>query len=523
MHAMRGGPFTNDESLGEIKDMERMKRFVLAASALTLMGIAGCSRGEGNAVAVDTQKEFTDPVPIIWYLCANHEQPDIGSVEAAADAYLQEQYGLSVELNLKISDYAGYSDKMQMVIASEKPYDICFTSSWNNNFNGNAARGAYYPLDQLLKDYGKDVWASMPEKFWEAGKFQGTVYGVPSQQVFFKRNYVTVVAEYAREYGLDTDKIKGLEDLKDFFYQVKADHPQIYPLALSENGINGKNLLSMGFENITGEYLPGVIRITDQSATVVNQYETPEMEELYQLIYQFRMDGIIKPDAALTTNNGVAGMKDGTHIASVNATLKPGSESTEKENFGGREVLLIPISEPWITTESLTSGMNAVSSNSKYPELAMQILNLVNTDEKLYNLLCFGIEGKHYQKNGDGTIKSIEGAGYDPGSDWAFGNQFLAWKREGQAPDIWEKTIEENKSARTSPAMGFVFDPMPVQKQIAGVNTILDKYRIPLETGLKDPKEELTQFREELKKAGSDEIIAEAERQLRLYCGINSK
>lgn len=442
--------------------MKRIRKIIMVMFVLVLTGMAGCSPGAQKETDADTGENFADPVPIVWYLCGNHEQPDIGSVEAAADAYLKEQYGISVKLELKIYDYAGYSDKMQMVIASEKPYDICFTSSWNNNFNGNAARGAYYPLDELLKDYGRDVWASMPEKFWEAGKFQNTVYGIPSQQVFFKRNYVTVVSDYAREYGLDVKNIKELKDLKDFFYQVKEDQPQIYPLALSENGINGKNLLSMGFENITGEYLPGVIRLADQSAVVVNQYETPEMEALYQMIYQFRLDGIIKPDAALTTNNGVAGMKDGTHIASVNATLKPGSESTEKENFGGREVQLIPISEPWITTESLTSGMNAVSIHSKNPDVAMQILNLVNTDEKLYNLLCFGIEGRHYQKNGDGTIKTIEGAGYDPGSDWAFGNQFLAWKREGQEPDIWEKTIEENETAKISPAMGFVFDPMPV-------------------------------------------------------------
>ena len=42
--------------------------------------------------------------------------------------------------------------------------------------------------------------------------------------------------------------------------------------------------------------------------------------------------------------------------------------------------------------------------------------------------------------NEDGTASSIASAGYDPNTDWVFGDQFNALPRAGQSADIWEKT-----------------------------------------------------------------------------------
>ena len=252
----------------------------------------------------------------------------------------------------------------------------------------------------------------------------------------------------------------------------------------------------------------------DEGLTVVNQYSLDAVKSYYELVHRWAADGIVREDAAMVSNNGLEDMKAGTAIASVNAAFKPGVEAIEKSNFGGREVVFATLSDPWMTTESISSSINAVSANSKHPEEAFRLLTLVNTDETLYNLLCFGIEGEHYTVNEDGTVHILEDSGYHPNADWAFGNQYLAMPREGQAPDIWEQTKEENQKAERSPALGFSFDTSRVNSQIAAVQAVLSQYRVPLDTGMADPGREYPAFLEKLEEAGSREIIEEMESQL---------
>jgi putative aldouronate transport system substrate-binding protein len=144
----------------------------------------------------------------------------------------------------------------------------------------------------------------------------------------------------------------------------------------------------------------------------------------------------------------------------------------------------------------------------------MKFLNLVNTDATLYNLLCFGVEGTHYTVNADGTVTSDDSKGYNPNIDWMLGNQFNALLREGQAPDIWEKTKALNGSAVESKALGFSFDSTPVTNEIASVSAAYDQYGKILETGGADPAQVLPEFREKLKASGADKIIAEMQKQV---------
>lgn len=69
--------------------------------------------------------------------------------------------------------------------------------------------------------------------------------------------------------------------------------------------------------------------------------------------------------------------------------------------------------------------MLSINANSKHKEQAMMYINLINTDKVLYNLICYGIENKHYVlKDGfyslpDGV--TAEQVGYNPGINWALG------------------------------------------------------------------------------------------------------
>lgn len=74
--------------------------------------------------------------------------------------------------------------------------------------------------------------------------------------------------------------------------------------------------------------------------------------------------------------------------------------------------------------------------------------------------------------------------------------------------------MEFNNNAIQSKALGFVFDSTAVKTEMAAVKAVMDEYRLSLENGTIDPKENLPKFRQALKDAGIDTVIAEKQRQL---------
>lgn len=49
-------------------------------------------------------------------------------------------------------------------------FDLVFTSSWANDYYPNAKEGDFLNLNNLIKEYGKDVYRALDKKFWEGAK-----------------------------------------------------------------------------------------------------------------------------------------------------------------------------------------------------------------------------------------------------------------------------------------------------------------------------------------------------------------
>lgn len=80
-----------------------------------------------------------------------------------------------------------------------------------------------------------------------------------------------------------------------------------------------------------------------------------------------------------------------------------------------------------------------------------EVLNEMYTNPDVVNLLDWGIEGVHYEKQDDGTIDFPEGVDantttYGLNMDWFFGNQFLSyiWGK-GRDTTIYSR-LEENQT-----------------------------------------------------------------------------
>ncbi len=167
--------------------------------------------------------------------------------------------------------------------------------------------------------------------------------------------------------------------------------------------------------------------------------------------------------------------------------------------------------------------MNAICATTVDPTASMKVLEMFNTNKDVYRLMCFGIEGVHYEyldKELD-VIQLPEGKtdaeiGYSPNTDWMFGNQFLAPYRTVETAKLnaWEQTRRLNNSAVPHITLGFTFDRKPVENEIAQVQAVSAEFCEPVYAGWVEFEGNYETCVEKVKAAGIDAIIAEGQRQV---------
>jgi putative aldouronate transport system substrate-binding protein len=200
---------------------------------------------------------------------------------------------------------------------------------------------------------------------------------------------------------------------------------------------------------------------------------------------------------------------------------KPGND-VEAQTAYGWEFVSKNLTDPLILdTSGATATMNAICSTSEHPIEAMRVLEKLNTDVEVYNLLSRGIEGVHWvwADEGNKVITYPDGvdattSGYDPNTDWMFGNQFNAYYRSEAQVGAWEATKKMNDEAYPSQALGFVVDRTPIQTEIAQVTAILEEAGRPIEWGWVAYDEAAPALIERINEAGAQTIIDEVQRQL---------
>ena len=126
----------------------------------------------------------------------------------------------------------------------------------------------------------------------------------------------------------------------------------------------------------------------------------------------------------------------------------------------GREYYVVIAEYPEATEEELYGNMFAVYSNSNYLARAMKVITYLNTNQEMRDLLQYGIEGQHYERNDNGTIKLIKNEKYGIYSMdlEKTGNCFIATPTEEMGVDAWTYAKLQNNDSLINPLLGFDFN-----------------------------------------------------------------
>lgn len=501
------------------------RRRFLAQSSKSLLaaGLTGGAMAGGSTLLSACgggQSSTQGPVEITYtYPASLDALKDIQSVQDAINAILKPEINTTLKLNP--IDSSAFDQKMKLAFAAgQNVGDIVFTASWTNNYYQNVANRNLIAIDDLLPKYAPGLYASMPASTWNAARVGGKLYAVINQQLFPQTFGVNVKKDLADKYHLNLDTINGYADLTPFLAAVKAGSPDIIPWwTTTPPGEGGQTFFPQiyGWDpvfDVGGADI--VIRYDDANLRVFHVYSTPEYRQTADLVYNWHQMGYTTKDASQdATTQRYAGK-----YATWSDQYRPGLvDPTITYQTVGKSFC----NPPFLNTYVITATMNAITRSCQHPQQAMQVLEMFNTNTQVYNLMCFGIEGKHYvftnQAKGVVALPSgitAENDAYNPDTDWMFGNQFNAYYRYGSEADIrlWDIQQQMNQTAALSKALGFAFDPSAVQSQIAAVSAVTGQYRTQFANGMANPAVAMPAFLSKLQTAGIDQIVAEVQKQI---------
>lgn len=477
----------------------------LLLGAAIVLGACGNTGNEKPAATNEGGKTEAATYEVAMAYPAFGDVSDVQSVEAAISELTSEKIGVTVKL-IPING-SNYSNQLNLMLSGSEKLDLAYTSIWFG-FESQISRGQLLPMDEYLAQHGKGTLEVVPAEAADAGKMDGVTYGVPSMKAWALTPSLVMSKELVEKHSIHTSTLKTWSDAGPVLQIIKDNEPGVAPI-VSYTAMETPGNAMLYFDPLGST--PGIMKFDGTDYTVENMAETAEFSEMAQLMREWYEAGYFNKDVATTQETGSSQMKAGKAFSFIRNINDCYTESVA----AGVDLVCVPLESSYMTRNSVSSNMMSLARNSENPEKAIQLMELLYTDEAIINLFTNGIEGKHYVKQATGLITKPDGVtstGYDS-NQYAVGNNFLSYVWEGNDPDVWTNLQAMNEEAVKSRAMGFSFDISSVKSQVASVSNVLNQYDGGLQTGTSDPAL-LEEYVKKLKEAGIEQIIAEKQKQL---------
>jgi putative aldouronate transport system substrate-binding protein len=463
---------------------------LVCMAALAFAGGGGQKGGTGGGGAAPT---------LIWWQVGNNT-PDLPEANRVISDYIEPKIGARLEI--KMATWGEVWDKFRTIINSGEYFDIMHNDL--SMYNYEASRGAWADLTALLPQQAPDLWNYIPQSIWSGVKVNGKFFAVPTYKDSAITGYAVWDDVYVKKYNIDITKTKEA-DFDRFFRAMKAgEGARFYPLLLNRDAgfycFRNYDTLAGSGTSLIG------VKLDDKSRKVVFTLEQPDVQEYYGWLHTWYKDGIINPDAPQVT-------EPFRQRPFFFAQGWPGADIIWQNSEGVAKYDIQAVFGPFLSTDSIQGSVNSISANSKNTAAALKFLQIANLDPTLRDMLAYGIEGKTFQYT-DSSRKVVRRT---DGGNWGLAAYqqatfYTMSPQEGQPS--YEAVKVQTDSATPSVVNGFSFNVESVTNELAACRLVWDKYKYNLSTGAADLKDILPQMTAELKSAGIDKVIAEAQKQI---------
>lgn len=460
-------------------------------------GGAASTSGSQDSAGTQGSAGSGEIVNLKWVTIGNGMPSNYDSWISSVNSYIGEKIGVNLEM--EVIPWGDWDNRRNIIVSTNEPYDIIFGNG--NNYIADINLGAYMDITDMIESNMPGLKELMPEKYWDGVRVKDRIYGIPTYKDSSITNYSIWDKELVDEYNLDIKSMITLDSMTETFETLKADKND-YPVYVKNDGLY---FIFDVYDQIGGGTQILGVRYDDKDARVCFTLEEKDIMDQLKIIHDWYQKGIINPDAATLTEGRVYNMW----------RVAQGWESAGVTSWGpqmGKDVVVQQIEKTILSNETVRGSLNMVSINTKYPEKCLQLLDLVNCDTKLRDLFYYGEEGVNFEYTADGKVHKIN-------NDWALagytqGSFFTVTTLDTDEFNQWDEVKALNEAAQSSVMLGFTFDTNSVADQLANCREIWLRYRSEVMTGVQDPEVVVPKIKEELMKAGWQNIMDEAQRQV---------
>lgn len=469
---------------------------VAAVGAMMVTSLAACGGTDGkNSTESGSNSDVTT---LKWIQVGSGMPANYEDWQKNINKYLGDKIG--VNLDVEVISWGDWDNKRSAIINTNEDYDILFTNS--GTYASDVRLGAYYDISELVKSETPDLYASIPEDYWNATKIDGKIYAVPTYKDSSATQYFVWDKALAEKYNIDYENLTTLDALTDGLTAM-AEGEKTAPFVLNNNGLSAVtekryDALSLGLPAIGVSY-------DDSSKKVVSVFEQDDIMSDLKTLNKWYNAGIINADAATLAENP----------SYRSCFVAQGWSLAAKTTWSGQmgvDAAAVQWGDTVVSNDTVGGSLSCISANCKNPEKALALLELVNTDSYVRDALYYGLEGENFEYTADKKVKKLN-------EDWTMagytqGTFFNVSQLDGEEVNQWDEVKELNENAKPSPVLGVSIDPTNFSDELANCTEIFNRYKSELLTGTKEPEAEVAAMMKEMRAAGFDKIIEEVQKQV---------
>ncbi|MDD2213993.1 MAG: ABC transporter substrate-binding protein [Oscillospiraceae bacterium] len=468
-----------------------------ASSATTTAGSNTSGSAEASSSAAGSAGEVTT---LKWVTVGSGQPTNYDAWAEQVNAYLGEKAGINVDV--EVVSWGDWDNRRNVIVNTGGDFDILFTNG--GTFNNDVQTGAFTDITDLVQSQTPELYQMIPEEYWEACQIDGKIYAVPTYKDSSQSEFIVWDEQLAKDNGIDPSQYTELDQLTEpLTTLLNATGEASFPLSASSL----PDYLTFMYDQMnTGLSAIGV-RYDDQDAEVVSVYEQQDVMDSLKLMHQWFETGIINADAATKTEG------DDYKAVSIAQGWAGAAQTTWGPGMG-----VDAVAYQWgptiVSNDTVRGSLNCISANSANPDKALELLQYVNTDTYVRDLFYYGVQGDNWDYTDDTQTKV-----HKNNSDWTMagytqGTFFNVTQTDDVDFNQWDEVKELNEQATPSVLLGFTFDASNVSDQLANCISIVTRYKSELLTGTVDPETEVPALMDELRAAGFDDIVTEAQTQV---------
>ena len=437
-------------------------------------------------------------VTLRWVAVGGGMPANYDAWAAKVNPYLAEKIGVNIDM--EVVSWGDWGNRRGVIVNTNEPYDIMFGDS--GSYNTDVKLGAFLDISDLVATAAPKLKELIPESYWDACRIDGKVFAVPTYKDSSQSQYFVWDQAVLDELKLDASNVHDLKHATPLLTAIKdAKGEASFPLATSATA----SYVLFQYDQMNAG-LPAIgVRYDDQSAKVVPVYEQADIMESLTTLHEWYNAGIINSDSSTLPE-----------APSYRACfVAQGWPSAAKTTWGpgmGIEAVAYQYKDTIVSNDTVRGSLNSISVNCEHPDKALAFLELLNTDTWLRDSFYYGLEGDNWQYTDTGRV-------HKNNTDWTMagytqGTFFQVTPTDDVEINQWDEVKALNEGAKPSVLLGFTFDTTKVQDQIASCTEIHKRYSGEILTAAADPAVAVPQMMDEMRAAGFDEIVAEAQAQV---------